>query len=203
MRLWVEGGGDRDSLRRECAKGFRKYVEKVVPRSRRMPQIIPCGGRQEAFDNFCKALKIAGPDVYEVLLVDAEELVDDRHVVKPWGHLARRDRWETPRGASDDQAHLMVVTVEAWLAADPPALKARYKKGFREEALLQSTPDLERVPKEDLYRALKAATKDTTSGAYGKSDAFTLLGLIDPTKVEARCQRLAPRFHAFLRANCG
>lgn len=202
VRLWVEGGGDRDALRRVCAMGFRKYVERIVPNSRRMPQIIPCGGRQEAYDNFCKALKKPDPNIFDVLLVDAEDLVEPRHAVTPWGHLFKRDRWAQPKGAVDDQAQLMVVTVEAWLVADPEALASRYKKGFREKAL-PTASDLEQVPKADLYKALEAATKDTTSGPYGKSDAFHLLGVIDPARVEARCKRLAPRLHAFIRANCG
>ena len=154
VRLWVEGGGDRDALRRVCAMGFRKYVERVVPNSRRMPQIIPCGGRQEAYDNFCGGLKRADRGLFDVLLVDAEDLVEPRHAVTPWGHLLQRDHWAQPEGAIDEQAQLMVVTVEAWLVADPEALASRYMSDFvaeQREHRLSRDPGALVTPREEVY----------------------------------------------------
>lgn len=202
-RIFVEGGGETNATRSRCRAAFATYIGKVVPNSRRRPSVVACGGRQEAYDDLCRALRRPEPDTLYVLLVDAEELADDRAAVDPWPHLLRRDGWHKPDGATVDQAQLMVVTVESWIVADDTALARYYGKGFRPNALPPPSCDLEAVQKADLYRALDGATRATKAGPYGKGHAFDLVGLIDPGKVEARCRRLAPRFHAFLRANCG
>lgn len=201
-RIFVEGGGATNATRTPCREAFAKYVGKVIPGSRRRPSIVACGGRQQAYDDLCRALRRPEPEALYVLLVDAEELVDDRSVADPWRHLEARDGWARPPGVVVDQAQLMVVTVESWLIADPDALDRYYGRGFRRSAL-PASDDLERVMKRDLYQSLERATQDTKKGAYGKGHAFDLVGLVDPQRVEARCKRLAVRFHAFLRANCG
>ncbi len=83
--------------------------------------------------------------------------------------------------------------MESWFHADKNALEAFYKDGFRRKAL-SANPKVEEIPKQDLTRGLKAATKDTAQGEYHKTKhAPALLELIDPDLVcEAapNCERL-------------
>lgn len=109
IKLYVEGGGDSKALRTACRKGFRKFIEKAGLRGR-MPRIVACGGRRNAFESFAIAQGAQGD--YPFLLVDAEAPVA---AAGPWQHLFSRDGWICPRGATDQQCHLMVQVMESWL----------------------------------------------------------------------------------------
>ena len=128
VKLYVEGGGDSAALKTACREGFARFLEKAGL-SGHMPRIVACGGRQDAFDSFCTALKNGEP---ALLLVDSEAPVafaaqlgdatvkDVRSQWLPWLHLLHRpgDGWEKPAGAQDMQCHLMVQCMESWLLAD-------------------------------------------------------------------------------------
>ena len=87
----------------------------------------------------------------------------------------------------------MVQCMEAWIVADPDTLESFFKQKFKKDSL-PKRPNLEDVPKADLYETLKNATKDTQKGEYGKiKHASKLLLVIDPEKVAQRC----PRFSIF------
>ena len=73
----------------------------------------------------------SGPDVFNVLLVDAEGPALGTGV---WRHLRTRDRWENP-GADETQCHLMVQMMEAWLVADRERLAEYYGENCHEKAL--------------------------------------------------------------------
>jgi hypothetical protein len=84
------------------------FFEKVVPQG--SFKVVSCGGRSDAFQDFCIALREHQED-YVILLVDSEEAV----VSGPWEHLRDRvgDNWQRPAGAHDDQAQLMVQSMES------------------------------------------------------------------------------------------
>lgn len=60
MKLYVEGGGNAASLKTACREGFSKLLEKAGFKGR-MPRIVACGSRNDAFDSFCTAIRIGEP----------------------------------------------------------------------------------------------------------------------------------------------
>ena len=177
VRLYVEGGGDNKALRAKCRSGFRTFLEKAGLAGR-MPRIVACGGRDNAYDSFKTghASKVAKA----MLLVDAEEAVtaDD-----PWQHLKLRDGWDRPSGATDEQCHLMVEVMESWFLADKEALQAYFGQGFRKQAL-PANPKIEQIPKQDVLSGLNTAAQGTGKRRYRKgADSFGILASLDPMKV--------------------
>lgn len=136
----------------------------------------------KAFQNFCDALA-RNADELILLLVDAERPV--RSGV--WAHLgARPDNWSRPRVARDEQAHLMVQSMEAWFIADKEELAEYYGQGFRLRSL-PSRRDIEAIPKDDLVPALERAARDTKKGTYHKTaHGYDILGLVSPAKIREK-----------------
>lgn len=55
VRLYVEGGGENNkALRSACRRGFREFFLKAGLEGV-LPRVIPCGGRQAAYEDFCTA----------------------------------------------------------------------------------------------------------------------------------------------------
>jgi hypothetical protein len=180
-KLFVEGGGNHnDALKTECRRAFTALLEKAGLKGR-MPRVVACGGRRNAYEQFCTA--IAGGEE-AILLVDSEAPVA---VGDPWQHVARRpgDEWDRPDGATEDHLHLMVQCMEAWFLADRRALRDYFGQGFQENALPVAGCIPEEVGKLDLYSRLDQATrKAKTKGAYDKGrHSFKLLAVIDPVLV--------------------
>lgn len=184
--IYVEGGGHESRTLTECRKGFRLFFEKVAPPGF-CPRVIACGSREAAFKDFRVALRDAGAG-NAMLLVDSEEPVDPRH--GSWQHLKSVDRWSKPRGATDDEAHLMVQCMESWFLADVESLTGYYyEEGFRRNAL-PANPQIEQVPKRDVVRGLRNATRRTQKGGYDKrAHGFQILPKLDPTRVRERSPR--------------
>jgi len=187
VKLFVEGGGDGDALKTECRKAFTKLLTEAGFGGR-LPRVVACGSRRNAFEQFCTALAAPTNTELAILLVDAESAVSHE---SPWQHVAERegDKWARPRGATDDQLHLMVQCMEAWFVANPSALKKFYGSGFHESKLPASTVKPELMSKTDLFRKLSEATKDTkTKGRYGKGEhSFQLLATLSPSLIRAHC----------------
>ncbi|MBI5497306.1 MAG: DUF4276 family protein [Deltaproteobacteria bacterium] len=182
VKLFVEGGGDARRLRTELREGFHGLLSKAGVR--RMPRIIACGPRSQAFRDFSNERQ-KGP---AVLLVDSE----GPGTASPWEHV-RRDV-EKPPAATEEDLHFMAVTMETWLCSDPGALEGYYGQGFKAAALPQR-PNLEEEPKNDVNAKLAAAVKASRKGRYNKGeDSFTVLGRIDPGCIAARCPRWGKRF---------
>ncbi len=192
VKLFVEGGGDSDALKTECRQAFTKLLERAGVKGR-MPRVVACGARRNAFEQFCTALE--GKGDLAILLVDAESAVTHK---SPWDHVATRegDKWVRPKGATEEQLHLMVECMESWFLADPRALAAFYGRGFHASKLPTGKP--ESLSKADLYSKLKEATKDTkTKGSYGKgAHSFKLLATLDPSLVAAACPWAAKFFES-------
>lgn len=105
VKLYVEGGGDKDCQHSRCREGFRTFLERAGFKGR-MPRIVACGGRQNTYDKFKTACK-AGIEC-AILLIDSEERVS---ASSPWEHL--RNEFQAPPGISDEHCHLMVVCMES------------------------------------------------------------------------------------------
>ena len=189
VKLYVEGGGDGHALKTKCRQGFKLFLEKAGLAGR-MPAVVACGSRTEAYSDFCMALKNAGPYDLPVLLVDSEEPVS---ASSTWHHLKARaaDQWERPSDAQENQAHLMVQCMEAWFLADRIALQAYFGQGFAASAL-PGNQNFEDVSKELIFKALKLATRHSAKGEYGKGKhSFDLLAEIDPQAVQDRSPHAA------------
>ena len=181
VRIYVEGGGDHNkALDTECRRGFREFFRKAGM-DRRMPRIVSCGGRSGAYKSFRTSHENAAADDFPILLVDSEAQVSGGDV---WEHVRTRDGWQRPDGATPDQLHLMVQAMEAWFHADKEKVEEYYGRGFRPGALSQR-PEIDNIPKADLFAGLKAATRACpTKGEYSKGGhSFEILALIDPAKV--------------------
>ena len=127
-KLYVEGAGPRRAQQSQCRRAFAKFFEAAGVKNR--PGVEPCGGRKEAFDNFCRAMKSADANQLPLLLVDAEDAIAAGHTT--WQHLKARpsDDWNRPAGAGDDRAFLMVQVMETWFLADLTALRQYFGPHF-------------------------------------------------------------------------
>lgn len=170
--------------------GFARFLDPIHELARRQGsrlRVIPCGPRDSAFEDFKTALK-THPGALNILLVDSESAVTGDAL----DHLRSEDHWNCD-GLSEEQAHLMVQTVESWLIADPETLAAYYGKDFRENALPKQK-DVEAVDKDKVLSSLKRATERTSKGKYHKTQHTPdLLERIRPEVVRQRakhCNRL-------------
>jgi hypothetical protein len=185
VRIYAEGGGNRDDTKTLLRQGFREFFRdlEAIARERNIGwRIVACGSREGAYRAFKIALK-ANPTAFNVLLVDAEEAVEQT----PWLHLAQRDGWACPEGVTDDQCHLMVQCMEAWFIADRDTLRQYYGQGFLQNTLPR-TRNIETVAKVDLSRRLEQATRQTQKGEYHKIRHGTeLLARVSTSLVRASC----------------
>jgi len=178
VRIYVEGGGDQALILRLCRSGFARFFAKCVGAGKQ-PKVIACGGRQQAFNDFCTALKQHTSDTV-LLLVDAEGEVTDS---KCWDHLKGRDNWVRPDTAKENSVFLMVQCMESWFLADKQVLVAYYGQGFLINALPKSN-NVESVSKTDVAAKLEHACKPTKKGCYHKTQhSFDILASLDPEKV--------------------
>ena len=195
VTVYVEGGGDSAELKGQCRKGFQKLLAKAGFDGR-LPKVVACGPRNRAFHDFERALRKGNG--YPILLVDSEDPVADadRTEADPsgaWRHLAERDGWTKPSDAEDDQAQLMVTTMETWLLADRRTL-ITYFPNMNANALPPDA-DLENRRKPDVAADLRKATKSSSKGDYHKGNhSFDLLGKIEPEKLKAKL----PHFRRFV-----
>lgn len=190
MKLFVEGGGESKAVRTACRAGFSEFIGKAGIANK--PRIFACGSRQSAYGDFCTAIA-AGEEA--LLLVDSEAPVasacqkGDVTPWTPWEHLKKRqgDQWTMPENAEEDDCHLMVQCMEAWLLADRKTLQEFFGQGFNIKALPAEGRSIESVDKEQLYRSLANATKSCkTKAPYGKGEhSFKLLALVSSDRVTA------------------
>ena len=199
IAIHLEGGGNTSETLAPFRQGMSAFLKPVVDEVRKRKirwRVIPCGGRKEAFDSFCDALKNE-PGAFHVLLVDAEEPITK----SPWEHLKARvgDQWDKPAKATDEHCHLMIVTMETWFLADPVAVREffKLKKGFDASALPAVPPIptppklptvLETMSKSSVNAVLKRATRNTVDEQYEKiRHGAKLLAMVDPDLVRQQC----------------
>jgi hypothetical protein len=173
VTLYVEGGG-RSDLNTRCREGFSRFLSRAGLIDR-MPRVVACGGRRQAYDRFCTAFRVASAGDMPILLVDSEAPVLEKDA---WSHVKQRagDDWSCPQGATADHLHFMAETMEAWFYADKDTLSRYYGQGFRLNALSNRT-NVEQIPKADLFKGLANATRNTQKREYAKGDhSFQILG---------------------------
>lgn len=189
VSIYVEGGGHGGDLRTRCRMGFRTFLEAAGFKGR-MPAIIACGSRREAFDRFCTALS-ASPGEVALLLIDSEGPVLPSLLERPWEYLRSRpeDRFDPPPGATDGHVFLMVQCMESWFLADRSTLEGFFRQGFHAASLPATSRPIESIPKDEVLRSLKTATRGCKSkGEYAKSrHSFELLRFLNPLAVRQHC----------------
>jgi len=200
IRIYVEGGGDGSSGKAAIRRGLNTFLEPLreLVRAKRIRwNLTACGSRESAYDLFCTALR-THQDAFVVLLVDAESRPVDP--TSPWKHLKTQDGWDCPEQATEDSAQLMVQAMEAWIVADPDAVKAYYGNKFNERKL-PNIKSIESVSPSQLESGLKDAAGPTQKKTYHKiRDAEGLLKCISLETVRLNspsCQRLCDVIEQF------
>ena len=187
IRIYIEGGGNDRLSWRKIRAGFGEFFDSLrqLARLHRIEwSIIPCGPRSSTFEDFKLGLK-RHPNAFNVLLVDSESPVSLPR--RDHLRLRQQDQWKTA-ALHEDQCHLMVQAIEAWLLADPDAMAEFYGQGFRRNAL-PNQRDVEAIPKDDLMAKIENAVKGTQKKPYKKIDhCAELLKLLDPKKVRTRAR---------------
>ncbi len=209
MKIYVEGGGRTTLLRTSCRQGFSEFLKKAGCAGR-MPRIVACGSREDAFGAFSTAMK-KGESA--MLLVDSESPVADdcrqgeMDNWRPWRHLGERlgDHWEKPTEATESDCHLMVQCMEAWFLADRNTLHDFFGHGFHEQSLPGAEKTVESISKQEIFPALARATKNCkTKAPYGKGEhSFKLLARVSPELVAAASPWASRFMHiAKIRLGC-
>jgi uncharacterized protein DUF4276 len=188
-KLYLEGGGDSKELHARCREGFRRLLERAGFENR-MPRLVACGTRRATFDDF-RTASAGAAGWFVAMLVDSEDPVEDSE--KPWDHLRNRDGWNKPIGASDDQAMLMITSMETWIACDAEALRRRFGQGFK-AAALHAVAGLEGKSRQDVLDALERATRACRTRYRKGRVSFEILGVLSPDVLTA-----LPGFKRFLR----
>jgi hypothetical protein len=149
--------------------------------------IILSKGGGDTLRDFKKALKQQNGE-FIAMLVDSEAPVT---TASCWRHLAVTNKWKSLNYA-EEQCYLMVQAMEAWFFADITAVEDFFGQGFQRSAM-GNTADVEAIPREELYRRLNKACRNTKKGKYSKGNHSTALLLaIDPALVRKspHCNRI-------------
>lgn len=191
-KICIEGGGNDAYTLRTCKSAFVRYCEKVVS-PMRMPRIVACGSRDEAYGDFTASLAKGDYDLV-ALLVDSEDPVQTALAID---HLRQRDNWQLPQ-TSAQQIFLMTQCMESWFLADKNTLEEYYDHRFLRNSL-PARANVESVPKATVLSSIEHASAPCQKKSYHKSKhGFAILALIDPRLVEAASQH-AMLFNNFLR----
>jgi Domain of unknown function (DUF4276) len=186
-KIYVEGGGEGKDLKSKCREGFQKFIQASGNFEGRMPRIVACGGRNEAFNDFTTAHKLASKE-FVALLVDSEDVV--KNVEEPWQHLKLRDNWGQPTGATNEQVLLMTTSMETWIIADRVTLHNYFGAELQETAL-PALNNLESKSRKDIFNQLVHATRNCKN-AYQKGErSFDILGKINPSVIKVHLPSLA------------
>jgi hypothetical protein len=179
--LYIEGGGtgaDSKEVNIRCRKGFRELLENCgFAAQKRMPRLVACGGRDDAFAMFKVAQTNNTAGDFVALWVDSEDPMVNLETA--WEHLRTRDQWTQPKGAVDEQVLFMTTCMETWFVADHAALKTHFKEKVQESAL-PPLHALENRQRYDVQDKLIHATRNCPN-AYAKGmRSFEILGKLSP-----------------------
>jgi hypothetical protein len=173
--VYLEGGGDARDLQIRCREGFRKLLKRCSYAGR-LPKLVASGGRGAAFDAFQTAVVNAKQGDFVALLIDSEGPLTDTEAT--WKHLQKRDGWNRPKGATDDQVLFMTTCMETWIVADRATLAKFYGAKLQVNPL-PALHKLEERARDDIQDALHRATRKC-GNAYSKGKrSFEVLGELD------------------------
>jgi len=177
-KIYLEGGAkDSNQLRTRCQEAFNKLL-KSMGFGGRMPRLIACGGRQDAFDRFCTAIQTTSG--YVAMWIDSEDPMAD--IERTWDHLATVTTvrpFEKPQDVNDDQVLMMTTCMESWISADHATLLVHFGKGFQENAL-PSLTNLESRGRRDVQDRLVRASRNCQA-AYKKGEvSYEIVGKLNP-----------------------
>ena len=174
--IYLEGGGDSRDIQIRCREGFRKLLERCGYQGR-LPKLVACGGRDSAFESFKTALAGIAKGDFVALWIDSEDPVAD--IEATWKHLQDRDRWNKPKGATDEQVLFMTTCMETWIVADRTTLAEHYGTDLQESAL-PPLYNLEGRARDNIQNALTHATRNCRN-AYAKGKrSFEILSKLEP-----------------------
>lgn len=178
FKIYIEGGGDGAELDSDFRAAWRSFFQKAGLEGQ-MPKIVRGKGRGDVYEKFRLAVKERSAREVPLLLVDSETVPKTASV---WEHL----EWKCPDGASEQDAFLMICTMETWIIADRAALKRVFKKDFR-DAAIPVRRDLEAIPKQRVLASLKSATQRCGKKYSKGSVSFEALEAVDPAEVAKAC----------------
>jgi hypothetical protein len=175
IRIYYEGD-------RKLKEGFRTFFAALFDAARRLRcRMSLIAARATPVEDFKDALDTR-PAAWNILLKDSEG-PDNGHLFS----ILSLDR------SLEDSVFWMVQVMEAWFLADLEGLKRYYGQGLH-EAALHGNPKVEEIPKQDVCKRLKNATRATSKGAYDETGhAPGLLRFIDPERVQQaspNCRRI-------------
>ena len=174
--IFLEGGGESKELQIRCREGFRKLLERAGFKQR-MPRTSACGGRDGAFKDFRIAHEDGAADEFVAMMIDSEDPLDN--IEETWDHLRKRDNWQQPANAENDQVLFMTTCMETWIVSDRAILSKHYKETLQTSALPPLT-DLESRSRHVIQDSLFHATRDC-SNAYEKGKrSYEILSKLDP-----------------------
>lgn len=185
--LYIEGGGTGGRLGQVFRNAWRDFLISAGLAGN-LPRIVRGGGRQQTFTQFSEAVRAGRSQELPILLVDSEEMVASGRSV--WEHLQANDGWLRPPDVADDQAFLMVQSMETWLLADRTTLRNYFGASFRENRL-PSQPNLEDIAKETVLQSLERATADCNKQYAKGTVSFEILGRINADAVSEKCPHAA------------
>lgn len=178
--IFIEGGGDSKDLHLECRKAFRMLLEKTGF-SGRMPRLVVCGGRDDAYDDFRTSHEKSSPGEYIAILVESEDPLGD--INRTWEHLKKRDGWKRPESAEDEQVLFMTTCMETWIVSDRQTLRSFFGACLQETAL-PSLHNMENTNRHAVQKALTHATR-TCKKRYKKGKvSFEIMQKINPDSLK-------------------
>lgn len=94
----------------------------------------------------------------------------------------KRDNWEKPNGANNDDCHFMVQCMESWFFADWEAVSKFFGQGFKINE--RPVQNIEKIDKDAIFSVLKSASRNCRSKQYDKGrHSFKLLSSISAKRV--------------------
>jgi hypothetical protein len=170
---------------------FRRFFSELESDAHEAASEIEFIAARNGPSDYRKALR-THPHAWNILLKDSEE-----HMPKNPTALCKR-HGINPRLVAD--VFWMVELMESWFLADPDALAEYYGRDFSANAIPR-TQDVERIPKSEVLKRLKRATRNK----YHKvKHAPHLLERLDPIRVQkhaTHCRKLFDTVKARLQGS--
>ena len=181
--IYAEGGGPPGSETNiRCRQGFTSLLQNCGLDVGKF-NVIACGGRGEAWNDFQDAHEDAGGAYYVALLIDSEALLTN--IDETWIHLQNNDGWLQPPDTHDDQVLFMTRCTETWIVTDRAALLEYFKESLEIDDLPE-LDNLEHLSPGNLKDRLESATQHCPDPYSKGRNSFEILGKLNPDVLEQR-----------------